>query len=55
MANVRKGTSREYHMQRKVFAGDPYKSVLLFEQISSHLELSSPRSSGCLVVHLSLR
>ena len=55
MANVGKGTSREYHMQRKVSTGEPYKSVLLFEQMSSHLELSSPRSSGCLVVHFSLR
>ena len=55
MANVGKCTSREYHMQRKVFAGESYKSVLLFEQTSSYLELSSPRSSSCLVVHFSLR
>jgi len=55
MANVEKGTLHECHMQRRVFAREPYKPVLLFEQTSSHLELSSPRSSGCLVVHFSLR
>jgi len=55
MANVRKGTPREYRMQRKVFAGEPHRSELLFEQTSSHLKQSSPLSSGCLVVHFSLR
>jgi len=55
MANVGKGTSRECYMQRKVFTGEPCKSVLLFDQTSSHLKLPSSSFSGCLVVHFSLR